>query len=99
MFKGRICIITKYYAVLNILKVIPFNLLLNFIFYNQNGDLKKVINDKKNSKSEFTKEEIVYFSRDILKGLEYLHSNNMVHRDLKPGYFLFNKNLNQLKLN
>ena len=33
--------------------------------------------------SEYEEKHVAYAARDILKGLEWLHSNGVVHRDLK----------------
>jgi len=51
-------------------------------------DLHRVIY----SKQVLNEEHHQYFSYQIIRGLKYLHSANVVHRDLKPGNILVNKN-------
>ena len=38
-----------------------------------------------NAEKNETKKEILYLYLDILKGVGFMHYNNMIHRDLKPG--------------
>ena len=43
------------------------------------------------SRQGLSDEHLQYFLHQILKGLLYMHSANVVHRDLKPGNLLCNK--------
>lgn len=43
-------------------------------------------------------EEIISFVRDITSGLHYLHSNNLVHRDLKPKNCLLHRDKQRLRV-
>lgn len=40
--------------------------------------------DKIKSKHKFTPKEIKVIMKGILEGLEVMHANNIMHRDLKP---------------
>ncbi|KAJ6236855.1 mitogen-activated protein kinase [Anaeramoeba flamelloides] len=51
-------------------------------------DLRQIIN----SEQDLTEDHVRYFLYQILCALKYLHSGNVIHRDLKPGNILLNEN-------
>ena len=58
-----------------------FNIIME---YCDGLDLRKYINDHKNS-CDFLKKKIIYhFILEICKGLKEIHKNNLIHRNLKP---------------
>ena len=68
----------------NIVKYIGSELVgLDFCIYMEcveNGSLERFYTQKNN---DFTEKEIQQFTVQILKGLSYLHENNIIHCDLK----------------
>lgn len=52
-------------------------------------DLHRVIYTP--SKQKITEDHVKHFLYQTLKGLNYIHSANIMHRDLKPSNLLVNK--------
>jgi len=54
----------------------------------EGGTLKELICDKYyNSEVFFHESECSLIIKNILEGLEYINSKNIMHRDIKPGKF------------
>jgi len=54
----------------------------------EGGSLEDKIREKRLSGEKFSEEELKKILRHTLAGLEYIHSNNMAHLDMKPGNIL-----------
>jgi 3-phosphoinositide dependent protein kinase-1 len=55
--------------------------------YCPNGDLLSLIKKLK----QFTLEQSVFYSAEIIEALEYCHGKKVVHRDLKPENILLDE--------
>jgi len=76
----------------NLLKLVGVTVTQPFCIattYIPNGNLFDILHDPKVKSTPLLKSQIAV---DIVRGLEYLHANHMVHRDLKPPNILMDKN-------
>lgn len=81
----------------NIVKLIDTYEDQHFFFlvieFCQEGDLSR----KLKNRQKFSEEIAKIYMNQILKAIDYLHKNNILHRDIKPGNIMIHKN-NELKL-
>ena len=52
------------------------------------GHLKNLIDHRKKINQSLSDEDVSVIVKNLLKAIEYIHQNNIVHRDLKLGEFL-----------
>jgi len=55
-----------------------------FIIPKKDGTLEDAIEDTRAVNKELRFEDIQLWIYQLLKGIDFLHSNNLIHRDLKP---------------
>ena len=65
------------------------------IKYEEGGDLKQKIENQKNE--YFKEEEILDWFIEICEGIKYIHSKNIIHRNLKPQNIFLTKD-NHIKI-
>ena len=78
------CIITEYCQVIFNFHITSNNISYNFKCLLQNRDLSKRIKETKRRKEIFPDKIILNWIFQATKGLLYLHSMSVIHRDIKP---------------
>ena len=59
----------------------------NQYVYNQEGDnLEKNIDKKQENLISYDEQTVLQWSEGIVNGIDYLHSQLTIHRDIKPEY-------------
>ena len=79
-------IITKYYEVFLFEKKCNY---INNLFWDlilKDGTLDDVINEFKSEDKYIPEERVQYWAIQLLKSIDFLHRNNIIHRDIKPSY-------------
>lgn len=59
----------------------------------EGGSLATLLNDMKSRNETFTEVQLKKILRDIALGLKYIHSQNLVHMDIKPENIFISKNV------
>ena len=91
----------KHQNIINIHEIFLANRIhpsLNIICeYAEGGDLYSRIQNQKQNKIHFKESEIINWFTQICNGLEYIHSKNIIHRDLQTKNIFLTKN-DQIKI-
>ncbi|EGR33342.1 protein kinase domain protein [Ichthyophthirius multifiliis] len=66
-------------------------------FIKQIQFFKKLLRDKREKKKCFSESQIWEFAQDLIKAVDYLHRNNIIHRDIKTLNIFLTKD-NKIKL-
>lgn len=57
--------------------------------FAEKGDLKEILKQKRRKNEKFKETEIWLLAEQIFSGLHFMHSKNIIHRDIKPQNLFF----------
>lgn len=55
-------------------------------FFQKGGDLEKRIKQNQLSNKNFDLDTIYLWAKELINGLDHLHSSDIIHKDLKPRF-------------
>lgn len=84
--------------IVELIEVTPNNGCLDMVFEFVESDLRKVMKQLKLKRATFAPNQIKSVMRKIIEGVDYLHKNRTLHRDIKPQNILVSNDLEAVKL-
>lgn len=72
-------------------KIDPHYYAIIVMEFCEGGDLKNLIDERYYAEKKFTKKEIVEILSQLSEGISYLHTKNIIHRDIKSQNIFFTK--------
>ena len=102
--KVRMCRPEDHREIKNLLRLTDCEQVVQYLSYHGDQDFLYIVLELMEGTLEElldgeVKEEEVSLCKDVLSGLTFLHQNNIIHRDIKPGNILYKHNPNlSLKL-
>jgi serine/threonine protein kinase len=52
----------------------------------KNGSLRENINNKIRKEEDIDNDQVEKWSNQLILGLNFLHTNNIIHKDIKPEF-------------
>ena len=65
--------------------------ILKYILFKQSGTLAKLILEKIKDNNYFTEYQISQIIKGILQAVNYIHTKNIIHRDIKNGRLIISR--------
>jgi serine/threonine protein kinase len=78
------CLVMDYCEVKSFFFIFYERILLLRVLTTKGGDLEKAIKSKKLSHETFDIDTLYLWTKEMILGLDHLHSSDLIHKDLKP---------------